>query len=285
MTSKLIGNIKDFTSKWHYLKQEVDDKLSGLKQEVDDKLSGLKQEVDDKLSGKSDVGHTHSDNDVSVTTTNYGSGLNQNSFNRYLSNDMRQVKNKVDSVVHTSIALDKYNCKVGDTVTVTVTVTGGDGVGLSDYKVDLYCNGTSLSKGYTNTEGVYTYDYIISSEGVLCFSVGAVSVNCMVNEYFKVITSNFNYQLLSDEHTVILKCMPTTRTYPKNAFTKIDTIPSKYSKYLPPTDMFNGSSFKDFSIAVLTNGEIRVYNWRPEDLKTQVTTTFYWRLGRDWYNE
>ena len=72
MASKLIGNIKDFTSKWHYLKQEVDD----------------------KLSGKSDVGHTHSDDDVSVTTTNYGSGLNQNSFNSYLSHDMIQVKNK-----------------------------------------------------------------------------------------------------------------------------------------------------------------------------------------------
>lgn len=72
MSSKLIGNIKDFTSKWHYLKQEVDD----------------------KLSGKSDVGHTHSDDDVSVTTTNYGSGLNQNSFNSYLSYDMIQTKNK-----------------------------------------------------------------------------------------------------------------------------------------------------------------------------------------------
>ena len=72
MSSKLIGNIKDFTSKWHYLKQEVDD----------------------KLSGKSDVGHTHSDDDVTVTTTSYGSGLNQNSFNSYLSYDMIQTKNK-----------------------------------------------------------------------------------------------------------------------------------------------------------------------------------------------
>ena len=74
MSSKLIGNIKDFTSKWHYLKQEVDD----------------------KLSGKSDVGHTHSDDDVTVTTTNYGSGLNQNSFNSYLSYDMIQTKNKLN---------------------------------------------------------------------------------------------------------------------------------------------------------------------------------------------
>lgn len=70
MTSKLIGNLKDFTSKWHYLKEEVDNKL--------------------KL--KSDVGHTHSDNDVSVTTTNYGSGINQNEFNNYLSYDMINVK-------------------------------------------------------------------------------------------------------------------------------------------------------------------------------------------------
>ena len=76
MSSKLIGNIKDFTSKWHYLKQEVDD----------------------KLSGKSDVGHTHSDDDVTVTTTNYGSGLNQNNFNSYISYDMIQVKNKVDKI-------------------------------------------------------------------------------------------------------------------------------------------------------------------------------------------
>lgn len=75
MTSKLIGNLKTFTSKWHYLKQEVDD----------------------KLNGKSNVDHTHSDNDVSVTTTNYGSGINQNNFNSYLSYDMVQVKkNKAD---------------------------------------------------------------------------------------------------------------------------------------------------------------------------------------------
>ena len=176
--------------------------------------------------------------------------------------DWFYTKSEVDSklqslssdAVNVVLSLDKYNCKGGDTVTVTVTVTGSDGVGLSDYKVDLYCNGTSLSNGYTNTEGVYMYSYVTSSEGVLCFSVGAMSVNCMVNEYFKVITGNSNYQLLSDEHTVILKCTPATQTYPKNSFTKIDTIPSEYSKYLPPANSFNGYSFNKFSIGVLTNG-------------------------------
>ena len=34
MTSKLIGNIKDFTSKWHYLKQEVDEMFKKLRIEV-----------------------------------------------------------------------------------------------------------------------------------------------------------------------------------------------------------------------------------------------------------
>ena len=126
---------------------------------------------------------------------------------------------------------------------------------------------------------MYTYSYVTSSEGVLCFSVGAVSVNCMVNEYFKVITSNSNYKLLSDEHTVILICTFKSRTYPKNSFTKIDTIPSEYSKYLPPVHMVNNWVYTAFGIGVLHNGEIRVNNWRSEDLNTSVDTIFYWRLG------
>lgn len=101
----------------------------------------------------------------------------------------------------------------------------------------------------------------------------------MVNEYFKVITMNSNYKLLSDEHTVILICTLKSQTYQKNSVTKIDTIPSEYSKYLPPVSMFTSWSYNNFNIGVLFNGEIRVNNWRSEDLNTSVTTIFYWRLG------
>ena len=196
MSSKLIGNIKDFTSKWHYLKQEVDDKFT---------------EVNTKLSGKSDVGHTHSDDDVTVTTTNYGSGLNQNSFNSYLSWDMIQVKNKVDSVVHTSIALDKYNCSVGDTVTVTVTCTDSAGAVVANRDVSLYVNGSSVNSGKTNTDGVVSFTYTTTDKGIIDFQVDNTHMYCNVES--KVITVNgTNYTLKILDNLIQLK-VSTTKTY------------------------------------------------------------------------
>lgn len=58
-----------------------------------------KTEVDSKLGGKSNVGHNHQDSNVSVTTSNYGSNLTQETFNSYISNDMIILKSKIDSLV------------------------------------------------------------------------------------------------------------------------------------------------------------------------------------------
>ena len=57
-----------------------------------------KNEVDTKLNGKSNTSHSHSDDDVSVTTANYGEGINQNTFNGYLSYDMLTVKEKLNGI-------------------------------------------------------------------------------------------------------------------------------------------------------------------------------------------
>ena len=57
-----------------------------------------KNEVDTKLNGKSNTSHSHSDANVSVTTANYGEGINQNTFNGYLSYDMLTVKDKLNGI-------------------------------------------------------------------------------------------------------------------------------------------------------------------------------------------
>ena len=250
MSSKLIGNIKDFTSKWHYLKQEVDD----------------------KLSGKSDVGHTHSDDDVTVTTTNYGSGLNQNSFNSYLSHDMIQVKNKVDSVVHTSIALDKYNCSVGDTVTVTVTCTDSAGAVVANRDVSLYVNGSSVNSGKTNTDGVVSFTYTTTDKGIIDFQVDNTHMYCNVES--KVITVNgTNYTLKILDNLIQLKVSTETKTY-NTGKTVIETIPSKYrpstSRIIPL--IYNANVI----LYVTSSGEITFENRTSSSFKATLVTSTEW---------
>ena len=57
-----------------------------------------KDEVNTQLSNKANTSHSHSDDDVSVTTANYGEGINQNTFNGYLSYDMLTVKDKLNGI-------------------------------------------------------------------------------------------------------------------------------------------------------------------------------------------
>lgn len=52
-----------------------------------------KSEIDNKVSQKADKNHTHNDEDITITTTNYGANITQKTFNSYLSYDMIQVKN------------------------------------------------------------------------------------------------------------------------------------------------------------------------------------------------
>lgn len=181
--------------------------------------------------------------------------------------DWFYTKSEVDSklqslssdAVNVVLSLDKYNCKVGDTVTVTVTVTGSDGVGLSDYKVNLYCNGTSLSNGITNDSGVYSYTYTAGIDGLLLFNVDGATVSCNVNRVMKLITSTSQYQLYSDglNHNLYITLSKTT--YAQGWIT-ITTIPSEYSNYLPS----HGYIFPTITTGVFLNlnekGEIKVYN-------------------------
>ena len=57
-----------------------------------------KDEVNTQLNNKANTSHSHSDDDVSVTTANYGEGINQNTFNGYLSYDMLTVKDKLNGI-------------------------------------------------------------------------------------------------------------------------------------------------------------------------------------------
>lgn len=58
-----------------------------------------KTEIDSKLNNKANTNHNHQDSNVSVTTSNYGSNLTQETFNSYISNDMILLKSKIDSLV------------------------------------------------------------------------------------------------------------------------------------------------------------------------------------------
>ena len=256
MSSKLIGNIKDFTSKWHYLKQEVDD----------------------KLSGKSDVGHTHSDDDVTVTTTNYGSGLNQNSFNNYLSYDMIQVKNKVNSVVHTSIALDKYNCSVGDTVTVTVTCTDSAGAVVANRDVSLYVNGSSVNSGKTNASGVASFTYTVSTEYINVFKVDDALVQCYANPVSVLLEETTSYSLYRRGNMAYLLVNIPSRTYTAKTSTTVFTLDSNYCKNIKNYTTRLPFLSEDMFAVLSRNGSFAVYNNASSDLKHSVICTFVWVL-------
>ena len=57
-----------------------------------------KDEVNTQLSNKANTSHAHSDDEVSVTTANYGEGINQDTFNSYISSDMITVKDKLNGI-------------------------------------------------------------------------------------------------------------------------------------------------------------------------------------------
>lgn len=85
----------------YYKKTEVDSKLGG-KSNVGhnhDERYYTETEIDSKLNNKANTNHNHQDSNVSVTTSNYGSNLTQETFNSYISNDMILLKSKIDSLV------------------------------------------------------------------------------------------------------------------------------------------------------------------------------------------
>ena len=51
------------------------------------------------MNNKANTNHNHQDSNVSVTTSNYGSNLTQETFNSYISDDMILLKSKIDSLV------------------------------------------------------------------------------------------------------------------------------------------------------------------------------------------
>lgn len=85
----------------YYKKTEIDSKLGG-KSNVGhnhDERYYTETEIDSKLNNKANTNHNHQDSNVSVTTSNYGSNLTQETFNSYISNDMILLKSKIDSLV------------------------------------------------------------------------------------------------------------------------------------------------------------------------------------------
>lgn len=85
----------------YYKKTEVDSKLGG-KSNVGhnhDERYYTETEIDSKLNNKANTNHNHQDSNVSVTTSNYGSNLTQETFNSHISNDMILLKSKIDSLV------------------------------------------------------------------------------------------------------------------------------------------------------------------------------------------
>ena len=85
----------------YYKKTEIDSKLGG-KSNVGhnhDERYYTETEIDSKLNNKANTNHNHQDSNVSVTTSNYGSNLTQETFNSYISDDMILLKSKIDSLV------------------------------------------------------------------------------------------------------------------------------------------------------------------------------------------
>lgn len=85
----------------YYKKTEIDSKLGG-KSNVGhnhDERYYTETEIDSKLNNKANTNHNHQDSNVSVTTSNYGSNLTQETFNSYISSDMLLLKSKIDSLV------------------------------------------------------------------------------------------------------------------------------------------------------------------------------------------
>lgn len=110
-----------------------------------------------------EANHTHSDNDVTVTTTNYGSGLSQNEFNNYLSYDMIQVKNKLDSVstmapsAHTHGNLQNDG-RVGTSDNASKNVvTDGNGKITTEAKITMVDTVQDGNSNAVTSNAVYDY--------------------------------------------------------------------------------------------------------------------------------
>lgn len=115
-TEKLLINDKEYNFKsivkdLNYCKDSIlrlNKKLEGKSENIKNIIDDLnycknsilnvytKSEIDSKLSQQADKKHMHSDEDIEVTTNNYGSNITQKTFNSYLSYDMLQVKAKFD---------------------------------------------------------------------------------------------------------------------------------------------------------------------------------------------
>lgn len=200
--------------------------------------------------------------------------------------DWFYTKSEVDSklqslssdAVNVVLSLDKYNCKVGDTVTVTVTVTGSDGVGLSDYKVNLYCNGTSLSNGITNSTGVYSYSYTVTGKGVLVFNVGESNVQCLAKPVWSTIYSTSNIDLRSDgEHCEIYLHIP-QRTYGAYITTTIETLNPDYSIYYNPRTLMIPLISHEVFAYLTYDHKLKIINYNSSSVDIPIYGVFQYIL-------
>lgn len=74
-----------------------------------------------------------------------------------------------------------YNVNINGSVTLTATLTDQLGNPIPYKNVEIYKNGSSLSKGITNNKGIVMFTVTCNAEGLITFSAGnaSIQVNCI----------------------------------------------------------------------------------------------------------
>ncbi|WP_407462775.1 Ig-like domain-containing protein [Methanobrevibacter sp.] len=73
-----------------------------------------------------------------------------------------------------------YNVNINGSVTLTATLTDQLGNPIPYKNVEIYKNGSSLSKGITNNKGIVMFTVTCNAEGLITFSAGNASIQVNV---------------------------------------------------------------------------------------------------------
>ena len=184
----------------------------------------------------------------------------------------------MNSVVHTSIALDKYNCSVGDTVTVTVTCTDSAGAVVANRDVSLYVNGSSVNSGKTNASGVASFTYTVSTEYINVFRVDDALVQCYANPVSVLLEETTSYSLYRRGNMAYLLVDIPSRTYTAKTSTTVFTLDSNYCNNIKNYTTRIPFLTDDMFAVLSHNGNFVVYNNMSSDKKYRVICTLVWVL-------
>ena len=89
------------------------------------------------------------------------------------------------------LSASDYNPQIDSSVTITAIVKDMSGNPKENESVTLYCNGTSLSTGITNSNGVVTFTYTCSDWGMQDFSINQTHCQIYVDGW-RVIAGSLN---------------------------------------------------------------------------------------------